>query len=285
MPDLIGTVQAELDAASGRLATAGFDQPRREALRVWAALSGTGPGEVWQDQGSLAPAEQATRFHEAVGRLIAGEPIQYVIGWTGFRRLVLCCDRRALIPRPETEGLVDLALALAPKGRALDLGTGTGCLALALADEGQYASVTAVDRSPDALALARHNGSRTGLAVRWLEGDWCRPVEGEQFDLVVSNPPYITGAELEGLEPGVREWEPRVALDGGPDGLSEVTRLLRDVPRVLGPGGWLLMELDSTRARASAGLAHDLGWKTATVHDDLFGRPRYLVARRESNDA
>ena len=285
MPDLIGTVQAELDAASGRLADAGLDEPRREALRVWAALSGTGSGEVWQDRHALAPVDLASRFHRAIGRLIAGEPIQYVIGSAGFRRLVLCCDRRALIPRPETEGLVDLALALAPAGRALDLGTGTGCIALALADEGRYESVTAVDRSADALALARHNGSRTGLAVRWVEGDWCRPLEGEQFDVVVSNPPYITGAELEELEPGVRDYEPRAALDGGVDGLSEVTRLLRDVPPLLRPGGWLLMELDSTRAPASAELARDLGWKTATVHDDLFGRPRYLVARRESNDA
>jgi release factor glutamine methyltransferase len=285
VPDLLGTVQAELDAASARLAAAGFEYPRRETLRVWAALSGTGSGEVYQNRASLAPVELAGRFQAAVDRLMSGEPIQYVIGSAGFRRLVLTCDRRALIPRPETEGLVDLALALAPAGRALDLGTGTGCLALALADEGRYESVTAVDRSPDALALARHNGSRTGLTVRWIEGDWCRPLEGERFDVVVSNPPYITGAELEDLAPGVRDWEPRAALDGGADGLRDVTRLLRDVPPVLRPGGWLLMELDSTRAQASAELARGLGWETATVHDDLFGRPRFLVARRESNDA
>jgi release factor glutamine methyltransferase len=285
VPELLGTVKAELDGAARELAAAGFDQPTREALRLWSGLADRSPGEVWQGRETAAPADLVAQFREGVCRLMAGEPIQYVLGSAGFRRLVIRCDRRALIPRPETEGLVDLALALVPTGRALDLGTGTGCLALALADEGQYESVTAIDRSPDALALARHNGVLTGLAVRWLEGDWCRPIEGELFDVVVSNPPYITGEEVDRLEPGVRDWEPRAALDGGPDGLRDVARLLRDVAAVVRPGGWLLMELDSSRAEASASLARQLGWKTAKVHDDLFGRPRYLVARRELNDA
>jgi len=285
VPELVGTVQAELEAAARRLAAGGVAEPTREALRLWAALTDSGPGEVWQERSAAAPADLAVRYQEAVGRVLAGEPFQYVVGSTGFRRLVIRCDRRALIPRPETEGLVDLALALAPAGRALDLGTGTGCLALALADEGRYQSVTAVDRSPEALDLARLNGSLSRLAVRWLEGDWCAPVEGEQFDLVVTNPPYVTGEEVDRLEPGVRDWEPRSALDGGPDGLRDVARLLRDTALVLRPGGWLLMELDSTRAQVAADLARGLGWTTVRVHDDLFGRPRYLVARRESNDA
>jgi release factor glutamine methyltransferase len=208
--------------------------------------------------------------------------VPYVTGVAGFRRLTIGCDRRALIPRPETEGVVDLALELARGGRALDLGTGSGCLALALADEGQYDEVTAVDRSAEALALARENAAACGLRVRWLQGDWCEPVAGERFDVVVTNPPYISDPEWGALDPSVRDWEPRLALTGGPDGLADVRKLLAEVPGVLAPSGWLVMEIDSARAEASADLARHAGWTTVRVADDLFGRPRYLVASQES---
>jgi release factor glutamine methyltransferase len=257
-------------------------EPRREAARLFAGLAGTSPGDLLLR--AAMPAEDpelVARFEAGVERRALGEPIQYVTGMTGFRRLTVRCDRRALIPRPESEGLIDLALSHAPAGRALDLGTGTGCLALALADEGRYDEVTAVDRSPDALELARQNGARLGPEVRWLLGDWCGPVAGEQFDLIVSNPPYISASELEGLDASVREFEPWLALDGGRDGLDAVRRLVEETPAVLAPGGWLVMELDSARASASAELALRAGWTTVRVSDDLFGRPRFLVARRE----
>lgn len=285
MPDLAGTIQDELDRAAGRLADAGIGEARREALRLWAGLAGSTPGAVWVRRSGVAPEALATRFRQGISRLAQGEPIQYVVGATGFRRLTVACGRGALIPRPETEGLVDLALAVAPRGRALDLGTGTGCVALALADEGHYESVTAVDRSGEALRLARANGEALGLPVRWLQGDWCAPVQGERFDVVLSNPPYIATGEVDGLERVVLDWEPRLALDGGPDGLREVARLLGEVPAVLRAGGWMLLEVDSARAAASAAIARDLGWGSVKVHDDLFGRPRYLVVRRESDDA
>lgn len=285
MPDLATPLGSVIREAADRLAAAGHPSPRALALRVYAELTGSAPGAAVL--GASAPADPAVaeRYRSAITRIAAGEPVQYAIGTTGFRRLVLLTDRRALIPRPETEGLVDLALSLVPTGRALDLGTGSGCVALALADEGRYHDVTAVDRSPDALALARENGVRTGLSVRWLEGDWCAPVRGERFDLVVSNPPYLTAGEWAGLAPAVRDWEPAAALASGVDGLADLRRLLAEVPAMLAPGGWLVMEIDSTRGAASAAEAHAMGWTTVRVTDDLFGRPRFLAACREAHDA
>lgn len=275
-------VRELLAEAAVRLGAAGIANPRREATRVWAELAGTAMGAVTVGGDRAADAATSVRFLAAIARVVEGEPVPYVTGVAGFRRLAIGCDRRALIPRPETEGVVDLALALAHGGRALDLGTGSGCLALALADEGQYDEVTAVDRSAEALALARENAAASGLRVRWLEGDWCTPVAGERFDVVVTNPPYISEPEWEGLDASVRDWEPRPALTGGPDGLADVRRLLAEVPGILAPSGWLVMEIDSARADASAELARRAGWTTVRVSDDLFGRPRYLAASRES---
>lgn len=274
-------IREVLAEGAARLAAASFPEARREATRLWAGLAGTTPGAVILRAGGPADPGLQARFQDGIDRLLAGEPMQYVVGSTGFRRLTIACDRRALIPRPETEGLVDLALGLAPGGRALDLGTGTGCIALALADEGQYDSVTGVDRSGEALSLARENAAAAGLQVRWLQGDWVEPVRGEQFALVAANPPYISDGEWDALDPSVREWEPRPALTGGPDGLDDVRRLLGEVPQVLAPSGWLVMEIDSARASASAEAAVRAGWTTVRVADDLFGRPRFLVARQE----
>jgi release factor glutamine methyltransferase len=289
--EAVRELAAELDLVTRTLAVAGYPEPRRTAVRLLADLAGVGVEEVLgvASHGSRVSRPVAgrdgrvtrdARLTTALSRLLAGEPIQYVTGVAGFRRLTLHLDRRALIPRPETEGLVDLALGRAPHGHALDLGTGSGCLALALADEGAYASVTAVDRSPEALEVARENGARLGLAVRWLGGSWCGPVQGERFDLIVANPPYIAEAELAGLDPLVRDWEPRAALDGGPDGLRDVARVLDEAPSVLAEGGWLCMEVDASRAGASGARARHAGWQDVGIEPDLFGRPRYLVARR-----
>ena len=282
MADVVLSVQDELAAAAAQLRTAGITASRREALLLWSGLDGSTPGDVLIRDSLTGRGALVARFREAVARRIAGEPIQYVVGVTGFRRLVLATDRRALIPRPETEGMVDLALRLAPSGRALDLGTGTGCLALALVDEGAWRDVTAIDASEDALSLARENGERSGLEVRWLRGDWAAPVRGERFDVIVSNPPYIATGELAGLDRSVTDWEPMLALDGGPDGLDVPRRVLVEARDVAAPGAALVMELDASRAADTADLARALGWTDITVHDDLFGRPRYLAARQET---
>ena len=281
MADVVLSVQDELAAAAAQLRTAGITASRREALLLWSGLDGSAPGDILIRDSLTGRSALVARFREAVARRIAGEPIQYVVGAAGFRRLVLGTDRRALIPRPETEGIVDLALRLAPTGRALDLGTGTGCLALALADEGTWRDVTAIDASEDALSLARENGARSGLVVRWLLGDWTAPVRGERFDVIVSNPPYIATGELAGLDHSVANWEPMLALDGGPDGLEVPRRVLVEAREVAAPGAALVMELDASRAADTADLARSRGWTNVTVHDDLFGRPRYLAARQE----
>lgn len=269
-----------LQTAADRLRMAGIPEPRREAARIWEDLR-----LVWgqaPDPARERPAspEEANRFLDAVARRAAGEPLPYVTGIAGFRRLLLGCDRRALIPRPETEGLVDLVLARVPGGRVADVGTGTGCLALALADEGAYTLVLGLERSRAALALAAENRTRTGLPVALVAGDLVTALGAATVDAVVSNPPYLTGPEYSDLDRSVRDWEPESALVSGPNGMLATGRLVADASRVTRPGGWLALEVDSTRAEAVASLAARGGWREVQVHMDLFDRARYVLARR-----
>ena len=266
--------------AGARLQAAGVPEPRREAWRIWSDLVGAPwfTGSILSDQ--AVPPEQAEKFRRAVDRRAKGEPLPYVTGVTGFRRLTLRSDRRALIPRPETEGLVELVLRHQPHGRVADIGTGTGCIALALAEEGDYDLVVGVDYSRETLTLAEENRALTGLGIDLVAGDLIGPFGAEGLDVIVANPPYLTEAEYVGLDPSVRTWEPRDALVGGVDGLEVLRALLVEGLRVLSPGGWLALELDAMRAQATARLAEAGGWSDVTVHDDLFGRARYLLARR-----
>jgi release factor glutamine methyltransferase len=175
---------------------------------------------------------------------------------------------------------VDLALARVREGVAADIGTGTGCLALSLRQEGDFREVIGVDVSAGALALAAENAALAGLAVRWVEGDLCGPLADASVDLLVSNPPYLTRAEYEALDGAVRDWEPGLALASGEDGLDATRRLLAGGRRVVRAGGWIALELDCTRAGASAEMACAAGWHDVRVERDLFGRERYLLARR-----
>jgi release factor glutamine methyltransferase len=235
-------------------------------------------GYLRREQG--ADADVARAFEAAVARRISGEPLAYLLGSTGFRHLDLRCDRRALIPRPETEGVVDHALARVRDGRALDVGTGTGCLALALAQEGAFSEVVATDLSEDALALARENVALTGLPIHLVRSDLGAALAGRRFDLVVSNPPYLTETEYAALDDSVKLWEPAMALVSGPDGLAATRRMIAEAPSLVRPGGWLVMELDSTRSAQVVEFAGRAGWIEIEVHHDLFGRPRYLTARQ-----
>jgi release factor glutamine methyltransferase len=251
--------------AAATLGVSGIAEPRREAIRIWRDLDGP-PG---------------SDFSAAVARRASGEPLAYVTGQAGFRHLLLQTDRRALIPRPETEQLVELFLGVAPSGRVADIGTGTGCIALSLATEGRYREVVAIDRSREALSLAEENRVRTGAdQVRLVRGDLTEPLGAESLDALVSNPPYLTDTEWRELDSSVCLWEPSEALASGPDGLRDTTRLLVDGRRVLRPGGWLAMELDCRRAEQVARLAVAFGWTGVQVTKDLFGRERYLLARR-----
>ncbi len=270
-----------LDAATQTLAAAGIDRPRREATRLLADLLDLTVAEVMLERNSVMEPDRRRGIDRAVSRRALGEPLAYVTGVVGFRTLVLRSDARALIPRPETEGIVDRALALAPGGVAVDVGTGTGCLALSLRAEGRYQRVVAVDIARGALSLADQNRRRLGLEVDLLLGDLTAPVASGSADLVVSNPPYVSEPEYAELAPEVRDFEPRLALASGVDGLDASRQLLRDGLRVLRPGGWIILELASTRGETLALLASELGWRDLRVDEDLFGRPRYLIARRE----
>ncbi len=281
MRDAPHTLGALLDDVTAVLAHAGIADARRTAIRLRNDLAGRQGERALTDRMAAVDDRVARRLLDAADRHAAGEPLAYVTGWTGFRHLTLGCDRRALIPRPETEGLVDAVLARVRTGRAADVGTGTGAIALSLRQEGDFSEVVGIDLSADALALAWENGRRTGLDVVWCEGDLLAPLIGTQVDLLVSNPPYLTDAEHAALEPTVRDFEPKVALASGPDGLDATRRLLVDARQVVTRGGWIALEVDARRAADTAAIAATCGWDGVVVQDDLFGRARYVLARQE----
>jgi release factor glutamine methyltransferase len=273
--------RALLAEATAMLDAAGVSEPRREALRLWAELRSS-PAEVMVEGDVEAEPELAAALREAIRRRARGEPLAHVAGRTGFRTLTLHSDHRALIPRPETEGLVDHLLRRVRTGRVADIGTGTGCLALSLAAEGSFELVAAVDVSAEALELAKENRDALRLSVALVRGDLCEPLGPESLDAVISNPPYLTEREYAELDPSVKAWEPAEALVSGPDGLRATVRLLRETGDVLRPGGWLAVEVDCSRAGEVAARAESLGWMDVAIHADLFGRERYLLARRSA---
>ena len=280
MPELGLALGALIDEGAHRLRLAGVEEPRRQALRIWADLAESGPAEAFLRREQPVASEVASRFQGAVERRSEGEPLCHVTGWTGFRGMALRSDRRALIPRPETEGLVDLVLQRICTGRVADIGTGSGCIALSLALEGAFAEVIGVERCTDALALARLNRELVGASVTLIQADLCSPLRPGALDALVANPPYLSAGEYASLERSVRDWEPMGALVSGDDGMDATVRLLYEGRAVLRSGGWLALEVDSSRAAVAAARACALGWEDVTVHVDLFGRERYLLARR-----
>jgi len=263
------------------LAGAGVPDPRVDAEILVAEVHGVPRSSLFVPNGELSAAALA-RLEELVARRRRREPLQYVLGEWGFRRLTLAVDRRALIPRPETEVLVERCLALVAEiaePRILDVGVGSGAIALALAGERPDARVTAVDASADALSLARENAERTGLAgrVELVHGDLFAGLE-DPFDLVASNPPYVAEAELATLEPEVRDWEPREALVG--EGVTEAIAVgARDR---LAPGGALALETAGQKAGEVAGLLRRLGYAEIRVTRDLAGIERIAEGRLRS---
>ncbi|HTD69858.1 MAG TPA: peptide chain release factor N(5)-glutamine methyltransferase [Gemmatimonadales bacterium] len=285
------SIREALKDAADRLAAAGLPRSRREATMLWAAVAGAGtkPGDVWLQQDQEPAVALVERFWRAVERRSSGVPFAYAVGRTGFRTLDLQLDARALIPRPETEGLVDLVLRTMREtghgkretwGAVADIGTGCGCIALALAVEGDFERVIAVERSADAAALARENVAlvRPPVPVEVREGDLLAPLAGQRYRAIVSNPPYLTEAEHAELDPAVRLFEPREALVSGVDGLTATRALLAGARALLAPGGFVALEIDERRADAVRALALRHDWSRVAVYDDLFGRPRFLLA-------
>ncbi len=237
------------------------------------------------------PARGEGAFRSMVARRQAGEPVQYVLGHWAFRDLDLMIDRRVLIPRPETEVVVEVALAelarLAGPPLVVDLGTGSGAIALALATECAGAEVWATDLSEDALAVASANlaglGAKAAGKARLVQGSWWRALPAAlkgTIDLVVTNPPYIAESELASLPPEVCEWEPLQALVAGPSGLEALRAITADAPAWLGPRAAFVAEIAPHQDRAAVELAYSAGFEEAFVKPDLTGRPRVLVARR-----
>lgn len=214
-----------------------------------------------------------------------GAPIQYCVGKAAFRHLDLYVNRSVLIPRPETEMLVDLVLSRVPGGSIADIGTGSGAIALALATEGDYDCVIATDTSVGALEVARENAKALGGRVRGTfeirPGSFLEPLDGEVLDAIVSNPPYIADREMAELPEGVRDWEPEGALRSGPDGLDATRQIIAGAPGVLRPGGLIALEIDSRRAERTADILQvDGRYDELEIIADLTGRKRFAVARR-----
>lgn len=282
MPELMTGRRTLIQEGADRLAQAGVPESRHQAVRIWAELNQATRSDALLTRDFDIDPAGAARYRHAIRRRALGEPLPHVTGWTGFRHLSLHSDRRALIPRPETEGLVELLLQRSARGRVVDVGTGSGCIALSLALEGDFTEVVGVDRSTEALALAGENRDLLGSRVELVQGDLCTPLRAGTFDALISNPPYLTAAEYVALDSSVRDWEPAIALESGEDGLGVTMRLLDQGRDVLRAGGCLALEVDCTRARSAAHLASALGWEDVKIHVDLFGRERYLLARRSN---
>jgi release factor glutamine methyltransferase len=270
-----------LEAVHGvarELDEAGVPSPRVDAEHLVAHVLGQSRTQLYSSDRQIGE-EELLRLRSLVDRRRAREPLAYVLGEWGFRRLMLGVDRRVLVPRPETEMVVERCLALIrdlAEPRVLDVGTGSGAIALSLADEHSGVRVTAVDRSAEALAVVEANRELAGVdgRVQILQSDLLAAVTG-RFDLVVSNPPYVDAGELETLEPEVRDWEPREALvDRG-----QTDRIAGDARRVLRPGGWLVLECADGRADRVARLLQELGYASVGKTQDLAGHERVVEGR------
>ena len=254
--------------------------PPHEVQRLLRVATGLeGPGLVLT--ATLTPPQEQ-RFRELSERRRRGEPLQYLEGTVQFGPVEVAVDRRVLIPRPETEYLLELAAEIVENPKTiLDLGTGSGNLALALKHQYPAATVIASDSSPDAISVAQTNSARLGLEVETYEGDLFAPLPAGfrgELDLVVANPPYVSAGEFEELPAEIREHEPRHALVAGPLGTEILARIAAQVGSWLCSGGWVLCEIGETQAELVLRLFSEAG--EAEIRHDLAGKPRYIMAQR-----
>jgi release factor glutamine methyltransferase len=261
------------------LAERGSSSPRLDAELLLAhALGMERLGLYTDSERPLTPPELA-RARELVARRGRREPVAYLTGERAFRRLRLRVGPGVLVPRPETETLVEWALEAAPPGAAvLDWGTGSGAIAIALATEGDGLRVTAVDRSPEALAVAGENAAAAAADVELVRSEGFGALAGRAFDAVVANPPYLSEADLAAAPPELG-WEPREALVAGPTGLEAIEGIVRDAPAHLASGGWLLMEVGAGQAPAAEALLRDAGAGEVGHRADLAGIARAVGGR------
>jgi release factor glutamine methyltransferase len=275
LPDaVVGTgksISRALSDATARLSAAGCDTPRLDAELLLSFVLGVGRERLVVDAFEQLDGIELERFEAVVARREAREPVAYILGRKAFRRISLSVDPRVLIPRPETELLVDVALTVARGGRIADVGTGSGAVALAVKEERPDLSVIGVDVSDGAIAVARENARRLGLDVDFVRADLLDGVPGP-FDAVLANLPYV--AEGSGMPPEIELYEPPLALFGGPDGMDLVRRLLTMVD------GVPLIALEVSLAEAVGSLVSRAGFPSVEILRDLAGHERVVVGRR-----
>lgn len=275
-----GSVRDALAAATDALAAAAADTPRLDAELLLAEASGIDRARLLADPaGGLSPPA-ARRFGAMVRRRVAREPVAYILGRRAFRHIELVVDPRVLIPRPETELLVEVALELRPR-TVLDVGTGSGAVALAVAFELPETAVVGTDESPDAVAVAQANAERLGLADRIRVQRGALP-PGERFDLLLANLPYIAEDEWKGLAPEITRYEPCEALVAGPVGFESIESLLALIAAAGGPASVeaLALEVGAGQAAAVAELVRGAGYESIDLRADLAGIDRVVVGRR-----
>jgi release factor glutamine methyltransferase len=283
----VTTFRDQLAAATTALEAAGVASPRVDAEWLLAGLLGVGRVTVRLDPAGAVPELLAERYGDAVRRRARREPLQRILGWEEFRGLRVRLTDAVLVPRPETEALVEWALALLParggrRLRAVDLGTGSGCIACALAAERPDLDVVAIDVSPAAAAVARENAIALGLAarIRVVAADLLDGVRDLGADLIVSNPPYLPTGLVPELPPEVRTHEPVVALDGGADGLALIRRIAAIAHRALRASGVLVVETaGGAQATAAAALLRTADFAQVAVRADLAGVERFVAGR------
>lgn len=283
MRSLIDEITAQLAQASALDTTIRADAAREARLLI-AAVMGCSTGDLARRVNDAPPAAVADRARHAALRRTRGEPLAYAVGTAAFRHLTLMVDARVLIPRPETEELVEQVLRLTADGIggvAVDIGTGSGAIALALATEGHFDRVIATDISDDALQVATANVEqltpRTPVELRC--GADLAPLRGVRARVLVSNPPYIAYAEAADLPSAVRDWEPATALFAADEGMARYEALLAAGQHYLEEGGWIALELDARRAVDTAQRATHYGWSRVQIVKDLSSRDRMLLAQ------
>jgi len=275
--------------AEGEYALAEGPHPERarldsEALLLWLfRRADPERNRAWLIAHWNNPSSHVAEFRALIQRRLAGEPIQYITGETEFYGLPFRVTRDVLIPRPETEHLVEKVLELATHffaPRILDVGTGSGCIAVSLAHGIPHAHITAIDLSASALAIARENAKINGVEVRFIKGDLLVPVAGERFEIVVSNPPYVASADRDTLSVEVRDFEPALALFAGEDGLEVYRRLIPAAFNALVPGGFVVLEIGYGQEQEIRALLSANGFAETEFIPDLQGIPRVVCARR-----
>jgi release factor glutamine methyltransferase len=279
------SVATALRHGATHLASAGIDNPALDARLLLAHAMGLDQAALLRDRAAPVPAS----YQALLARRAAREPIAFILGRQGFWTLDFEVSQDTLIPRADSETLIEAVLAARPNrasvGRVLDLGTGTGCLLLSVLSEYPAAWGLGLDLSPGAASLAARNARALGMADRTacVVADWAAPITGH-FDVVLSNPPYIQGDHIGGLMPEVARFEPRQALDGGPDGLDAYRALIECVPRLLAPGGLAVLELGAGQAADVVGLARCAGFSTA-LRTDLGGIERAVLLEKSVGNA